>query len=185
MLELGFAEETLSRRPLPSGLTGCPHFLPSSPASGSYQQCVWFGDSQPSSLTQGPLTVPLSLVHTKAHYAACHKHSTGCGSLRKARPLAWMARGARRGCSTPSKACLGCCACQWLACRCPFVLPGRGIPFGAAEVAFRHLSPHKAPVGFPRDSETHGEGSQESLGTAPAGPSLPPPRLQVGAAGAT
>lgn len=112
MLELGFAEKTLSRTPLHSGLTGCPHFLPSSPASGSYQQCVCSGDSQPSSLTQGlrPLTIPLSLVHTKAHYAACHKHSTGCGSLRKARPLAWMARGAQCGCFTPSKACLGCCA---------------------------------------------------------------------------
>lgn len=85
VLELGFAEETVSWDPIQKAPPQRTYWLPPLPVLQpsiwflSTVRLVWSGDSQPSPLTQGvrPLTIRLSLLHTKVHYAACHKHSTG------------------------------------------------------------------------------------------------------------
>ncbi|KAL7979679.1 hypothetical protein Chor_004837 [Crotalus horridus] len=105
VLELGFAEETVSwgphsEGPSPADLLAAPiscppaqHLVPINSASGPGTA------SQPSPLTQGvrPLTIRLSLLHTKVHYAARHKHSTGARlglllSLAVLLPVRWEQR---------------------------------------------------------------------------------------------
>lgn len=202
-----------SEGPSPVDATGCPHFLPSSPASGSYQQCVWSGNSQPSSLTQGlrPLTIPLSCAHKGALCCllqARHRlrflaqgpasrldgQRGSAGPFRSQQSLPWLLRLASgwftgAPCGAPGlrpEGRKGSISLSVLPLRVQSLTRGCTLPSlgGGSPLGQQRWHSGLAFQETPKDTE---EGSQGSLGTAPAVPSFPPPPpcLQVGAAGVT